>query len=271
MENYNLQKMQELLQHFYNLTSIKICIYDNAENELCFYPEKLSPFCSLLRTDPEMNKRCKNCDQRAFTECKKTHEQYVYTCHIGLLECVSPILYNNKIIGYIVIGQIKTTHQSNFSHIENHLPLNLRKKLAKCFKDLPAIEMSKINSAIKILDACTGYEYLKNLVSSNENRIDILLDEYINQHLTEDLSITSLCTHFHFSHSEIYSIFKEYFLSTPAEYIKMRRLKTACSLLKQTDLPVNKIAQKCGIPDYNYFSKIFKSIFGMSPREFRKS
>ena len=271
MENYNLQKMQDLLKHFYNLTSIKICIYDNAENELCFYPEKLSPFCSLLRTDPEMNERCKNCDQRAFTECKKTNKQYVYTCHVGLLECVSPILYNNKIIGYIVIGQIKTTNQSNFSHIENHLPLNLRKKLAKCFKDLPTIEMNKINSAIKILDACTGYEYLKNLVSSNENRIDILLDEYINQHLTEDLSITSLCTHFHFSHSEIYSIFKEYFLSTPAEYIKMRRLKTACSLLKQTDLPVNKIAQKCGIPDYNYFSKIFKSVFGMSPRKFRKS
>lgn len=71
MKNYNLQKMQELLQHFYNLTSIKICIYDNAENELCFYPEKFSPFCALLRTDPEMNERCKACDQRAFSECKK--------------------------------------------------------------------------------------------------------------------------------------------------------------------------------------------------------
>jgi YesN/AraC family two-component response regulator len=142
---------------------------------------------------------------------------------------------------------------------------------SKFFKDLPAIEMDKINSAIKILDACTGYEYLKNLVSANENKIDILLDTYINQHLTEDLSIATLCRHFHLAHSEIYSIFKEYFFSTPAEYIKMRRLKTACDLLKQTNLPVHKIAKKCGIPDYNYFSKIFKSVFGMSPREFRKS
>ena len=271
MKNYNLQKMQDLLQHFYNLTNIKICIYDNAESELCFYPEKLSPFCSLLRIDPEMNERCKNCDQRAFSECKKTREQYVYTCHAGLLECVSPILYENKIIGYIVIGQIKASHQSNFSNIENYLPSTLRKKLSKRFKDLPAIEMNKINSAIKILDACTGYEYLKNLVSANENKIDILLDEYINHHLAEDLSVASLCRYFHLSHSEIYSIFKEYFFSTPAEYIKMRRLKTACNFLKQTNLPVNKIAQQCGIPDYNYFSKIFKSFFGISPREFRKS
>ena len=271
MKNYDLQKMQELLQHFYNLTSIKICIYDNAENELCFYPDKFSPFCALLRTDPEMNERCKVCDQHAFSKCKKTREQYTYTCHAGLLECVSPILYEGKIIGYIVIGQIKTSHQSDFSHIENNLPLPLRKKLSKCFKDLPAIEMDKIDSAIKILDACTGYEYLKNLVSSNENKIDILLDEYINQHLAEDLSVVTLCSRFHLAHSEIYSIFKEYFFSTPAEYIKMRRLKTACDLLKQTDLPVNKIAKKCGIPDYNYFSKTFKSVFGISPREFRKS
>ena len=39
MESYDLKKMQELLHDFYYLTKIKICIYDSAENELCFYPE----------------------------------------------------------------------------------------------------------------------------------------------------------------------------------------------------------------------------------------
>ncbi len=270
MNNYNLKQMQELLHHFYNLTNIKICIYDNNENELCFYPEKLSPFCSLLRENPQMNERCKNCDQRAFLECKKTREQYTYTCHAGLLECVSPILYEGKIIGYIVIGQIKTSNQFNVSCGEN-LSKSFCKDLEKRFNDLPTIEIDKINSAIKILDACTGYEYLKNLVKSSENKIDAQLDEYINQHITENLSVTALCSHFHLSHSEIYSIFKEYFLSTPAEYVKLRRLKHACNLLKQTNLPVNEIAKQCGIPDYNYFSKIFKSVFKTSPREYRKS
>lgn len=270
MKNYNLEKMQELLRHFYNLTNIKICIYDNAENELCFYPEKLSPFCSLLRTNPQMSERCKNCDQQAFYTCKKTREQYTYTCHAGLLECVSPILYDGKIIGYIAIGQIKTSNKFDFSYLGNNLPLSFYTKLQKRFNELPTVELDKINSAIKILDACTGYEYLKTLVSASENKIDILLDEYINQHLTDDLSVATLCSRFHLSHSEIYSIFKEYFSTTPAEYVKMRRLKTACNLLKQTTLPVNKIAKQCGIPDYNYFSKIFKSVYKISPREFRK-
>ena len=40
MKDYDLQKMQELLHDFYNLTNMKICIYDSAENELCYYPAK---------------------------------------------------------------------------------------------------------------------------------------------------------------------------------------------------------------------------------------
>lgn len=271
MENYDLQKLQDLLKHFYILANIKICIYDNRANELCFYPEKLSPFCALLRTIPEMDERCKACDNYAFSKCKKTHEQYSYTCHAGLLECVSPILYEGKIIGYIVIGQIKTPESANNSLVEKGIPAPLRKRLEKKFSLLPVIDPSKIQSAIQILDACTGYEYLKNLMRSNENKIDVLLDEYVNGHLTDDLSVSTLCSRFHLSHSEIYSIFKTYFDSTPAEYIKMRRLKTACELLKNTKLPVNKIATTCGINDYNYFSKIFKATFHTSPREFRKS
>ena len=55
MQPYDLQKMQELLHDFYNLTKIKICIYDNAENELCYYPEKLTDFCRCLRADEVMD------------------------------------------------------------------------------------------------------------------------------------------------------------------------------------------------------------------------
>ena len=81
MHEYDLSKMQELLHDFYNLTGIKICIYDSAENELCYYPEKLTPFCRALREDAAADGRCRACDRRAFAECKRTHRRAVYTCH----------------------------------------------------------------------------------------------------------------------------------------------------------------------------------------------
>ena len=271
MEVYGLEKMQELLQDFYNLTDMKICIYDDAENELCYYPEKRSSFCELLRKNEAMDKRCKECDHHAFAECRKTYKQYVYTCHAGLLECISPIIYDEKIIGYIVIGQIKTDEKTSFSVNETTLSENDKKQLRARFDLLPSADIKKIHSAMRILDACTGYEYLKGLINASGNKIDVQLGGYGNDNLAGDLSVQTLCYRFHLSHSEIYSIFKEYFCSTPAEYVKTRRLYKACELLKNTALPVNKIAQQCGIPDYNYFSKIFKAYMGMSPRTYRKN
>ena len=43
-----------------------------------------------------MNERCESCDRKAISICKQTHEQYIYTCHAGLLECISPILFEKN-------------------------------------------------------------------------------------------------------------------------------------------------------------------------------
>ena len=271
METYNLKKMRELLHDFYYLTKIKICIYDSGENELCFYPEKLTPFCAMLREDEEMNERCRACDRHAFAQCKKTRRQYVYTCHAGLIEGISPILYDDRIIGYIAIGQIKSNPKADFEDLAERIPTERRESLRALFRQLPTTEEEKITCAMRILDACTGYEYLKTLARGAEKQIDLRLSSYVDEHLTEELTVRVLCTHFHLSHSEIYSIFREYFETTPAEHIKERRLSVACRLLRETSLPVSEIARRCGIPDYNYFSKIFKKSFGISPREYRKT
>lgn len=268
---YDLQKMQELLHDFYTLTNIKTSIHDSSGNELCFYPAKLTEFCASLRSDKEMDERCKECDKRAFAVCKKTHKQYVYTCHAGLIECISPILYDEKLIGYIALGQIKAHGRTDFERVKENLPESLHASLAEVFDELPSLEMEKIYSAMRIIDACTGYEYLKGLVRAAESKIDVTIGGYVDDHLSSDLSVQTLCSKFRLSHSEIYSIFKEYFHSTPAEFIKTRRLNKACDLLKTSTLPVNKISELCGIPDYNYFSKVFKLAFGVSPRTYRKT
>lgn len=271
MEIYDQKKMCELTKDFYNLVGLKVCIYNSDEEELAFYPEKLSSFCAVLREDAEMDNRCKECDRRAFAECKKTYKQYVYTCHAGLVECMSPIVFDKKIIGYMVLGQIKTGEHTDFEKIADRLPANKLDRLRNEYNSLASIGMDKLSSAMRILDACTGYEYLKTLVGRGEKRIDVLVSEYINENINGDLSVPRLCAKFHLSHSEIYSIFKRYFNTTPAEYIKERRLEIACGLLENTELSINKIGSKCGFPDYNYFSKVFKKAFGISPRNYRKS
>ena len=48
------------------------------------------------------------------------------------------------------------------------------------------------------------------------------------------------------------------------------RMKNALHLLKTTRLQIQNIAQLCGIADPNYFTKLFKRFYGLTPTQFRK-
>ena len=47
----NTQELTKLLKHFYTLTHIRIGVFDNAFQELAFYPNHHSEYCRLLRAD----------------------------------------------------------------------------------------------------------------------------------------------------------------------------------------------------------------------------
>lgn len=271
VDSLSAQKLQELAYDFYNLAGMKFCIYDAAQNELCYYPEKLSPFCELLRSNKEMDLKCRECDRLAFAQCKLHRKRFVHTCHAGLTECFAPIICGEEIIGYIALGQIKTAANSDFSSLTEKLPSDLIAGLSEKYNNLPVTDIDKINSAMHILDACTGYEYLKSLIGSNNLAIDARIASYVESNLSGDLSVAALCSRFHLSRNEIYDIFHKHFDSSVADFVKERRLNKACSLLENTTLSVSKIAELCGIPDYNYFSKQFHKAFGASPTSYRKS
>ena len=271
MSKFNLQSLEKLLYDFYNLTGIKTCLYDADGNELCYYPTKHNAFCKILREDKAIDQRCKDCDKLAFAQCRKTRSQYVYTCHAGLQECVSPILADNRIIGFIMLGQIKSNNKDDFEKFQSDLPELLRMKLHPAYNNLPSISNDKLLSAFRILDACANYELLKSLELIYKNSIDAQIDKYIHENLSIPLSVSYLCLEFHLSRHELYHICDEYFCCTPAEYIKKCRLNYACKLLTTTELPINDIAIRCGIPDYNYFSKVFKSTYRTSPTAYRRN
>jgi AraC-like DNA-binding protein len=57
--------------------------------------------------------------------------------------------------------------------------------------------------------------------------------------------------------------------TTPARYIRRRRLEAAARLLAATDRPVKAIALECGFGSDNYFCKDFRRAVGLSPARFR--
>lgn len=57
---------------------------------------------------------------------------------------------------------------------------------------------------------------------------------------------------------------------TPSEYLMYSRLELCCQLLVETDLPVEKIARRCGLSGGGSLSKLFRKHFSLTPTEYRE-
>jgi len=94
---------------------------------------------------------------------------------------------------------------------------------------------------------------------------------YIESNLNGDLSLRTLAQKLNISGSYLSTIFKKETGQTLTDLIAHRRVERAKELLRTTRLQIQTVAQHCGIMDVHYFSKIFKKISGMTPKEYRES
>ncbi|WP_022766091.1 AraC family transcriptional regulator [Butyrivibrio sp. XPD2006] len=95
--------------------------------------------------------------------------------------------------------------------------------------------------------------------------------EYINLHLGDHISNEDLSANANMSISHLAKVFKKETGVTMTEYIALLRCKKAANLLKKTNLPIQEISSYVGYSDNNYFVKVFKKNYDMTPTEFRKN
>ena len=90
---------------------------------------------------------------------------------------------------------------------------------------------------------------------------------YINQHITEAITVEQLAEQFYISTSYICRIFKATTGTTINKYINARRITIAKSLLTM-GLGVSEVCEKCGFNDYSNFLKAFTKAVGISPKKY---
>jgi signal transduction histidine kinase/AraC-like DNA-binding protein len=92
---------------------------------------------------------------------------------------------------------------------------------------------------------------------------------YIQQHYAERLSRERIAIEAGVSESYLTQVFQNELGVTPWTYLARYRIAMACRALMTTDESVSDIAISVGFDDPGYFSKVFRSETGMSPREYR--
>lgn len=97
-------------------------------------------------------------------------------------------------------------------------------------------------------------------------QIDDLLS-YVNQNLTEALTIQALASHFYLSSSYLCKIFKDETGTTINRYITAKRISRAKELLAE-GYSVTETCAMCGFQDYSNFLRAFTKAVGISPKKY---
>lgn len=271
---YDITKIKELLTDFHKLTGLTISIWDTDYNQLAFCPSPMQAFCKLIKSSPLGKKRCLLSDIEICSDCKQTRRPATHQCHAGLVDTAIPIMYDETIMGFVIFGQIRDKHFPLNTHreilklsTELNLPYD---KLSEAYRRLERFDVDVIHAAANILKSALPYLCMNNSIKFTENELVNAIDDYIDDHICSHISVTTLCNKFLINKNKLYALWNKWFGVTPGEYIMSKRMKTAKNLLTTTDYKISRICVMAGIPDYNYFSKVFKKYYGVPPREYRK-
>ena len=267
------KELIELMENFHVLTGMRIVLFDENRAELISYPLGNDTFCACMRSDINFNRKCRESDAAATEKCRNSKKLYISRCHAGLIEATAPVLENGKIIGYMMFGQI--TDQKNKEEFRAHMDALCNEysksdKAKELVKKIKYRSKKQIHAASKILEACTGYIQLKEMVHLSEKRLIDKIEEFIDAHISEEISVDRLCKEFHLSRTRLYDIMREYISGGVASFIRKKRLQRAKHLIQNTRMSISDISSACGFSEYNYFLRIFKAEFGMSPKKLRK-
>lgn len=273
MLEFIFEEVKKTLDGFYNLTGMIVSLYDENMNPI-YHNAKSCRLCRKIHKIPELDARCSECDENGLNETKEVRKTHIYKCHAGLTEAYIPISHNNIIVGYMRTGQILCEEDIDYAKAKiKNMEINFsldEGDLLKHLDELKVVSKDYINSFVDIIEKCTSYLYLSNIISVKQYILSEQLKEFIDYHISQDLSTETLCKELYISKSKLYRLSKDTFGMGISEYIVLQRIEKAKKLLTSTDTHLYTIAEETGFRDQNYFSKVFKKITGELPTEYRQ-
>ena len=112
---------------------------------------------------------------------------------------------------------------------------------------------------------------IKLTSKKNNHQVIAKTLEYINDHISDELTLDRLSGFANFNKTYFHKVFKASTGKTLHEYIEEQRIKKSIHLLTSTDMTLTQIAYECGFSSQSYFSYAFKRHMGCPPRDYAKN
>jgi AraC-like DNA-binding protein len=94
--------------------------------------------------------------------------------------------------------------------------------------------------------------------------------QYIHSHLNENIALARISKQVFLSSYYFSKLFKKELGINYIDYVNGKKIRHAQLLLQDNSWSIDSIAQSLGFTQISYFSKTFKKVTGVSPRQFQK-
>lgn len=117
--------------------------------------------------------------------------------------------------------------------------------LSRCYGRLPAREVRPVTQMSELLS-------------------------YMERNYTQPLTVEDLTRVAHMSQSSLFRTFRQVMGRSPMDYLIHLRIGKAAQLLQRSSMRIREVSDAVGFTDSNYFTRQFRSITGVSPRDYRR-
>ena len=193
-----------------------------------------------------------------------------------------PIMLDGEYIGAILGGQVLAA-AGKYEQIVSE-PTDIPEKMVKLRSMLPTYDPARIDALANMVFFLINYIL-------DEGRAKLSLAEpaaavayesdgkgtvapavrYIDAHFKESLTLSQMASLCDLSSTYFCKQFKKLLGCNFTEYINVKRVNYAKTLLSETGRSVADIAYELGYEDSGYFIKVFKKIVGQTPHSFRQN
>lgn len=211
-----------------------------------------------------------------------THEKHSYE------DCKNLVLYNIFILpeffekysellqlkGYNILLGERTELPNTLMHLPSNLMPNISYALDRAIREfrlqLPGFEPLVVALAIDFFVTAMRAKEINYREIGSSRMVLLKTISLLEENYTEQFTLPHLAKLSYMSVSSYTAKFRRALGMSPMDYLIKIRLSKAKELLTTTELSVSVIADKCGFCSPNYFIKLFRREYKITPLQFRK-
>ncbi|MBQ6540150.1 MAG: helix-turn-helix transcriptional regulator [Oscillospiraceae bacterium] len=165
-------------------------------------------------------------------------------------------------VDYIHMDNSKPWHKEAIDHVL---------KLHDLMQSVKSDPLPVISEAINLVSIiCNHIEEAAEDDSENEDQILFLeMTRFVQENYSKKFHIVDIANSVHVSRAKTYHLFERFAHMSPNTYLTNYRLAKSVDYLRSTNLSILEIASLCGFQSASYFTSVFRSEKGMTPREYR--